>query len=64
MSALKYWYLIYCILQYNVGKVSNKTPVEGGGDYRDQEDAGSGVYKGGYWGYLPPPRILGVNTPP
>jgi len=44
--------------------VSNKTPVEGGGDYRDQEDAGSGVYKGGYWGYLPPPRILGVNTPP
>ena len=20
--------------------------------------------KGGYWGYLPPPRILGVNTPP
>jgi len=24
----------------------------------------SGVNKGGYWGYLPPPRILGVNTPP
>ena len=24
----------------------------------------SGGYKGGYWGYLPPPRILGVNTPP
>ena len=24
----------------------------------------SGGYKGGYWGYFPPPRILGVNTPP
>ena len=24
----------------------------------------SGGHKGGYWGYLPPPRILGVNTPP
>ena len=23
----------------------------------------SGGHKGGYWGYLPPPRILGVNTP-
>jgi len=23
--------------------VSNKTPVEGGGDYRDQEDAGLGL---------------------
>ena len=24
----------------------------------------SGGYKGGYWGYLPPPRIQGVNSPP
>ena len=25
----------------------------------------SGGYKGGYWGFFPPPpRILGVNTPP
>ena len=24
----------------------------------------SGVNKGGYWGYLPPPRILGLNPPP
>ena len=25
----------------------------------------NGGHKAGYWGYLPPPpRILGVNTPP
>ena len=24
----------------------------------------SGGHKGGYWGYLPPPRIMGINTPP
>jgi len=27
-------------------------------------DATIGVNRGGYWGYLPPPRILGVITPP
>ena len=31
-------------------------------DFKKMES--SGVNKGGYWGYLPPPRILGVNTPP
>ena len=25
---------------------------------------GSGVNKGGYWGYLPPPRIRGLKLPP